>query len=372
MSSNRGQYTSAPLHDMKNQRPVQHVGTPVRPSGMYAPAAPRKDRRCAPLSVLMSVGLPVLFLLALFIPSLPLRLVFLGLTLVSVALMWALRAFSPSARSTLSLVYAALIVVVALALLISFQTPGNRRASTVKADPQEVFSAEAAPNALSGLIQSMPTETPASEVQMVSAAQQRLQEFLQCWAENKVPEMLALCTPSWVAQQQSPEGELWTLMLNRRPIQYQIESAPGSDLDSTRTITMKVTFAKEGSSETILNRMQILMFRSNGQWYVDPQSLGGIAINEEAEQQKLALWQQQNSFIGSTIAPTATPAPEGSEAALRVYYNPDGGKYYHAKANCSAVRESEWPLTGIYYVELNTTRYKGLLRCPTCNPPERP
>ena len=369
MRSSRGQYTSAPLYNMKSQMSVP--GTIERTGGV--PAAPvRRNRRCAPLSIVMSVGLPILFLLALFIPSFPLRLVFLGLTLLCVALMWALRAFSPSARSTLSLVYAALFVVVALAMFISMQTLEDRKTSTVIADPQEVFSAEAAPNALNSLLQAPPTETPEPDIQIASAAQQRLESFLHYWAENNITEMLALCTPSWVAQQQSPEGELWTLMLNRRPVQYQIESAPGSDLDFTRTITLKVSFAKEGSSETTLNRIQVLMFRSNELWYVDPQSLGGIAINEEAEQQKLAQWQQQNGFIGSTIAPTVTPAPEGSEAGLRVYYNPDGGKYYHAKANCSAVRESDWPLTGIYYSELNSTKYKKLLRCPTCNPPERP
>lgn len=371
MSSNRGQYTSAPLYNMKNQRPVQAAASTGRPAGMPL-SEPRKSRRCAPLAVLMSVGLPALFLLALFIPSSALRSVFLALTLVCIALMWALRAFSPSARSTLSLVYAAMLVVVALALFISLQTPENRKTATVMADPQEVFSAEAAPNALNSLMQAPPTETPEPEAQMASAAQLRLEEFLQYWSQNRIPEMLSLCAPSWVAQQQSPESELWNMMLNRRPIQYQVESAPGTDLDSTRTITLKVTFAREGSSETILNRIQVLMFRTNEQWYVDPQSLGGTVINEEAEQQKLALWQQQNSFIGSTIAPTATPAPEGSEAAQIVYYNPDGGKYYHAKANCSTVQESDWPLTGIYYSELNTNKYKNLRRCPKCNPPARP
>lgn len=371
MNSNRGQYTSAPLYNMKNRRPVQPAGQGNGPSGK-PPVPSRGNRRAGFLSILLSVGLPILFLLSLFIASFPLRVAFLGLTLICVALMWGLRAFSPSARSTLTIIYAALFVVVGVALLMSLQAPESRKESAVMADPQEVFSSETGPNALSSLMQSAPTETPESaNAPTTTIAQQRLEEFLQYWANNNIPGMLSLCTPSWVAQQQSPEGELWNLMLNRRPVQYIVENAQGSDLDSTRTITLKVTFMKEGSTETAVNRMQVLMFRTNDQWYVDPQSLGGTVVDEAAEQQKL-LQAQQNSIIGSTIAPTATPAPADSADALLLYYNADGGKYYHSKPNCSAVREEYWPLSSFYYSDLNTTKFKNLNRCPKCNPPARP
>ena len=54
-----------------------------------------------------------------------------------------------------------------------------------------------------------------------------------------------------------------------------------------------------------------------------------------------------------------------------LYYNADGGKYYHATNICEAVDQQYWPLTGFYYSDLNTTAFKNLIQCPKCNPPAR-
>ena len=365
MNSNRGQYASAPLYNMKNKKPVQ-----ATQSG-GAPQSEEPHRRHAVLAAITGLVLPLFFLLALLIPSEPLRIAFLALALLSVAAMWVLGAFARSARSTLTVVYLALAVVIALALFMNRQSPESRNAANTVADQGTLFSNKVDANALSSFLQASATEEPDTAAPVSSAAQQQLEKFLEYWAGNNIPAMLEICTPAWVSQQQSPEGELWNLMLNRRPLQYEVEALHGSDADSTRTITLKVLFAKEGSSETMLNRMQVLMFRSNEHWYVDPQSLGGTLIDEEAE---LARQQQSSgaSYLGATIAPTATPAPEDSTAMMVLYYNPDGGKYYHAKANCPAVAEQYWPLAQFYYSDLNTTKFKNLIRCPKCNPPARP
>ncbi len=65
-------------------------------------------------------------------------------------------------------------------------------------------------------------------------------------------------------------------------------------------------------------------------------------------------------------------APDQDISGVVVYYNPDGGKYYHSTATCSAVNEQFWPLTGISYDMLNDPSYSRLMPCPVCNPPERP
>lgn len=365
MNSTRGQYTSAPLYNMKNRRPAQQSGQ----GGPTGPDPNKNSKRFGLLALVLSVALPILFLLSLLIPSNPLRMVFLAAALISVALMWLLNAFSRSARSTLTIVYLALAVVIGLALFMSLQSPEARKASNTVKDPGTLFTDTVDMSVLNNFLQNNTIETPVPDTPAVSAAQQRLEQFLEYWAGNNIPGMLEICTPSWVSQQQSPEGQLWNLMLNRRPVQYVIENAQGSDLDSTRTITLKVTFMKEGSNETTLNRMQVLMFRSNELWYVDPQSLGGTVIDEAAE---LTKQQALGSFVGSTIAPTFTPAPQDSKEATILYYNADGGKYYHAIANCSAVDEQYWPLSQFYYSDLNSTKFKNLNRCPKCNPPARP
>ncbi len=62
------------------------------------------------------------------------------------------------------------------------------------------------------------------------------------------------------------------------------------------------------------------------------------------------------------------PIPEDS---LPLYYNPDGGQYYHSDQNCSSVKNKYLPLTGLTYGELENSPYDKLTPCSSCNPPKR-
>ncbi len=62
------------------------------------------------------------------------------------------------------------------------------------------------------------------------------------------------------------------------------------------------------------------------------------------------------------------PIPEDS---LHLYYNPDGGQYYHKDQNCSSVKNKYLPLTGFTYGELENSPYSKLTPCSRCNPPKR-
>jgi hypothetical protein len=54
-----------------------------------------------------------------------------------------------------------------------------------------------------------------------------------------------------------------------------------------------------------------------------------------------------------------------------LYYNPDGGQYYHSYANCASVRSKYLPLTAFTYAELDTGIYADLEPCPSCTPVKR-
>lgn len=370
MNGNRGHYASAPLNNMKNKKAVQ-AATPSARQQEEKQQAP--VRRSAWLSVVITVVLPVLFLLALFINNNILRLAFLAVAAIAVIAMWMMNVFARSARSTLTVACAALMGVIALALVLNMQTPESRQADVNRQMDEWAsrFTEEADTDALSAFLQNTAaTPTPAVyvvEETAVSSAQKQLELFLHQWSQNNIPEMLKLCTPSWVSQQTSPEGELWNMMLNRVPVSYQVEHVSGSEADTSRTITVKVTFA-EGIGENTVSRMQVLLFRVNDVWYVDPQSLGGTEVDEAEE---LARAQEGTTRIASTKAPvTPTPEPQGMDATL-LYYNSDGGKYYHSKSNCSAVSEQYWPLTAFYYGDLETQRFANLMCCPVCDAPAR-
>jgi len=60
-----------------------------------------------------------------------------------------------------------------------------------------------------------------------------------------------------------------------------------------------------------------------------------------------------------------TPIPYPAED-LQVYYNPNGGKYYHSEERCSSVKDRYLPLTGFDYAQLDTGSFADLKPCPYC------
>lgn len=71
---------------------------------------------------------------------------------------------------------------------------------------------------------------------------------------------------------------------------------------------------------------------------------------------KVIIWDD----VGRTLGYPADDLP--------LYYNPKGGKYYHADARCTGVKEKYWPLAAFTYGELDASPYKKLTRCPNCAP----
>lgn len=347
---------------MKNKRPYAQQN--AQPGHMNS--QPDAPRRFAALSIILTLVLPILFLLTLFLANQPLRIIFLALTLLSVAAMWLFRAFVRSARSTLTIVYIALAIVIGVALLLDQETVDRKTTSSAMQEQGSYFNDTAA---LADLLERNITPAPTSAIssEIISEAQRKLELFMSYWIQGNVKQMLNLCTPSWIAQYQNPEQELFQLTSSSRPQDYIIESLSGSDGDSSRTITLKVMLQNISGQEAAMNRMHVLLFKVNNTWYVDPQSLGGTPIDEASE-----LAAQNKTFVGSTIAPTATPAPSTGEGAVMLYYNSDGGQYYHAIPNCSAVNERYWPLAKFYYSDLNSQKFKNLIRCTKCDAPERP
>ena len=56
---------------------------------------------------------------------------------------------------------------------------------------------------------------------------------------------------------------------------------------------------------------------------------------------------------------------------LKLYYNPNGGKYYHSTPECSAVKKRYYPLTAFTYAELDSGIFASLEPCPSCTPVKR-
>ena len=60
--------------------------------------------------------------------------------------------------------------------------------------------------------------------------------------------------------------------------------------------------------------------------------------------------------------------PVSPETVL--YFNPNGGQYYHADQNCASIKDRYLPLQGsVTYRELDDPQYTYLTPCKHCNPP---
>jgi len=55
-----------------------------------------------------------------------------------------------------------------------------------------------------------------------------------------------------------------------------------------------------------------------------------------------------------------------------MYYNPDGGRMFHADQYCPGVKDRYLPLTATTYSGLRRYPHTALTPCPTCGAPERP
>ena len=74
---------------------------------------------------------------------------------------------------------------------------------------------------------------------------------------------------------------------------------------------------------------------------------------------KVIIWDDGGRYL---------PYPDDS---MLVYYNENGGKYYHSTPECSAVKSKYYPLTAFTYGELDTGDFAKLDPCPSCTPVKR-
>ena len=361
-----------PMPYYPQQQP--YTAQPLPQEYAVRPAARRNDRW---LQILLLAVLPVLFLLTLLISTSFLKIVFVGLGITALIAMWMQRSFVPSARATLTLVYGALILVSVVSLMTG-NTPKDAQTSARGGSTGTQNQQPSNTNQVQGSMVQMgqdnntattpaPTPTIAPDSGENSAAWQRLFQFFSLWNTNKVNEMLDLVSPTWKAAQADPRTALFLITANRIPNDYMFEKISNSEADSTRTITMTATIDRRNNRDPVKFRFQVVMLKDKNEWYVDPSSL---ASNETVDDTKAN--GEEGGDVDNTEA-TATPKPESTPAPkTKLYYNSDGGKYYHADAECSKVGKEFLPLDDFYYRDLNTTKFKLLQPCPFCDAPERP
>lgn len=375
-------YGQQPMYQqaMQNGQPLQQ-GYPqqapgTQPAGQFFPAQgysgyvtqPAAEDKGMPISgeVIVKVALfgvlPVLFLLAVLFKQPVLCWVFLAGAAATVAAMWLRELVDANLRLVSTMICGVLAVV---ALVVALNGPGKA---------QEQQGGAGSPGSLQNTgsygvdatWENTPTPSPTPTVTPdpyaeSGAAAEQLQSFFYFWHVNNDENMLALTAPSWRNQQADPQKALFTIRANRTPAEdYQIVDFSGSESDTVRTAKVKVTISKNITGrDPELYAFNVVMLKEDGVWYVDPQSL---VSNEKVTNTQAAY----NTTPTQPVARTGTPD-------MVLYYNPDGGSFYHADANCSKIDKKYLPLQGQFlYSQIDETFYKDLEQCFACDAPRRP
>lgn len=381
MRSNRSSYVSAPAG---SSRALDKKPRPKRPKKEWNQL----------LLLLFFVALPVVGLLAIFFQ--PIRWIFMILTVVCLALMWFVHAFLFPGRMIVTAVYGLMLVFTLVTALNerSSHSPLNKQANLFAAmmtpvpTPLPQFSYDPYANVamndpyadtmsgvqqvgMSGgsMDQSMQdlgvTDTGATGYvsDTKSGAEIALENFMEKWRKGIIADMVAYTPPTWRdAQADSAQQQLFWKFAQKPLNDWRQMSAPtGTDASTARTITVEADISYSGELRTY-QYDAIALFESEG-WYIDPDSLSsGVLVVQSTPTP------DPNTTPTPTPVPTPTPTPGPK---TKIYYNKDGGKYYHAEAECPSVAKEYLPLASFQYKDINKSPYTRLVPCEKCNAPHR-
>ena len=188
----------------------------------------------------------------------------------------------------------------------------------------------------------------------------RVMTFFMYWSRNDLDSMLTLCDPAWKEREENPKTELFRILKNRTPVSLEIQSVKDIAGESYDGRTYCLAYAltdmdRHNGMAYIKYLYRILVVQEkDGLWYISPDSLDN---SEEAEDE---------------IPAEATPEP-AAIGDIELYYQPEGGEYYHLDQNCPRVHPNYLPLQGVFHLsELNDENYLNLKPCQVCGAPQRP
>jgi len=327
------------------------------------------------LMLLFFAVIPFLWVVSLMLSGF-LWLVFLAI-LGTLALLWLKRGFTARGRMSMTGIYAVFAVLAITALLQGGPAgAGNFPSGNHTMQPiSEAAPTPAAPPAITPQADRQPDAMPGMLMQGGnSEAEQVLRQFLEGWKTGMVTDMVPLTAFTWRQKANvTPNGaeqSLYALISGGKLESYVFEGdLTGTENDTSRTIHLVCQMTTRGELRTV--RYQALLLNENAQWLVDPSSLmGGTTVGTPTP------GPGEVGYAGSaptaTSRPTPTPRPTARPRSnLKLYYNSQGGQFYHVQARCTAVNSRYFPLKSFTYGNINRAPQRDLSPCPTCNAPGR-
>ena len=329
------------------------------------PAARREIPWDTIAKVLMFGVLPILFILSMVFAWTAVKWIVLVGAVASIAAMWLRELVTPNARLVLSLLLASAAVVCLVSALATNasdnQNPAQpnqsgqmQQGSTSGSSLDVNLTATDTPNPAP-----TPTATPVDDSEECYA---QLHSFFTLWKNNAISQMVNLTSPSWRssikggtdAVTQKLFGEVLT---NRTPVSWDFTAITGTSNDIARMVTVRAVINKNNTLGESVYLWKVRMVKEDGVWYVDPATLQS---------------NEQESTATPTNALATQPVLNTSHPDLLIYYNPEGGTFYHIDPNCESVNPKYRPLSGVIkWSQIEDDPYDKLEQCKRCGAPLR-
>ena len=329
------------------------------------PAAHREIPWDTIAKVLMFGVLPILFILSMVFAWTAVKWVVLVGAVASIAALWLRELVTPNARLVLSLLLASAAVVCLVSALATNaadnQNPaqpnqsGQMQQGSTSGNNLDVnLTATDTPNPAP-----TPTATPVDDSEECYA---QLHSFFTLWKNNAISQMANLTAPSWRssikggtdAVTQKLFGEVLT---NRTPVSWDFTAITGTSNDIARMVTVRAVINKNNTLGESVYLWKVRMVKEDGVWYVDPATLQS---------------NEQESTATPTNALATQPVLNTSHPDLLIYYNPEGGTYYHIDPNCESLNPKYRPLSGVIkWSQIEDSPYDQLEQCKRCGAPLR-
>lgn len=329
------------------------------------PAARREIPWDTIAKVLMFGVLPVLFILSMVFSWTAVKWVVLAGAVASIVAMWIRELVTPNARLILSLLMAS-AAIVCLVSALATNTADNQNPAQPNQPNQMQQGTTAGDNLDVNLTATdtpdpspTPTATPYDDSEECYA---QLHSFFTLWKNNAISQMVNLTSPTWRssikgdtdAVTQKLFGEVLT---NRTPVSWEFTGITGTSNDVARMVTVRAVINKNNTLGESVYLWKVRMVKEDGIWYVDPATLQS---------------NEQESTATPTNALATQPVLNTSHPDLLIYYNPDGGTYYHIDPNCESVNPKYRPLSGVIkWSQIEDSPYDQLEQCKRCGAPLR-
>lgn len=400
--ASRNQYVYSPGYSGPSRQVKPKAGSNryggARPGTPKRPAGKPKRRATGDMAILtlLFIVAPLCGILGVFVRAF--LWVFIIIMVVMLAIMWGLKCFAPRGRAILSGILLILSAVALIAIIDltpkdnTYLTYGGTDSVITSGDSGGAAQANAIPTATPGIDWSQvgnsetgadatqpsdtQDQTPAQDgtddssyaaIQgnsTYSEAEQVLNNYMNMWKNANYEDMVQYTLPSWRASQSNPSMQLYYAHDGWLLYGWSINREAVSSANDSVTITVVAEMAqnKKGDTSTVKKQYSSILFNISGTWYVDPDSMrSGIAVQQT----------QAPSSNGDDAANQATPTPT-TDPSLKLWYNSDGGSYYHLEEKCSSINQKNYKfMKSFTYSQLNESTYSKLTNCSVCGAPRR-